>query len=614
MDLKTSDAGHYICTGRNSDGSATSYIHTLHVIDKPIITYPRASAQSEQESIHNSRMIAHDCVNLASQVSRVNLAKTKECLPAGDSNAYSVGIPMSTNIIFHENYSRGTAKRCKLFIAVYKSYCGRGFGGYLMYSSITGEILTSKSLFPLSKKQCDRAHQDENLTITLGKKRVTLNTDFLGSQETIAYLNGEAFANLTCIGASVDENMWLGPENPTVPSKGRDIIKTIFSLDIESESYEINLEAKTLTVPRLGLEIEFEDPNNITNTDNSGTLVIDSKDIPSDKSHQFHLVQTVEATLYEASDNGTELHCRAIMISAPEGLLGQTDPILTKAKPHSSTNPLYRYTTEDLHKLPGLYHLVDQDNTGHAANYIKKENNETFILKKPGPPTFTPGKLDRWYITEPGNDAQIFAMGSDQYPGVRPFLEGKVHLSYNRGNEPTGELGHGLEGECVLRATQPAEEDDENDSIPSILTANLKIKGESKSIAVSLLKKVNIGGINCFSTQTQSIFMCNKNTLKESIDDINTMDLGEQNKDVLTELSSNSINFIQLSVDQSIGQVVNKICQLQKQQMELALNNFERTAVTTFFQTKDRPGLRALSSREETDFYVCNVLVLRSAD
>ena len=163
---------------------------------------------------------------------------------------------MSTNIIFHDNYSRGTAKRCKLFIAVYKSYCGRGFGGYLMYSSITGEILTSKSLFPLSKKQCERAHQDDTLTITLGKKRVTLNTDFLGSQETIAYLNGEAFANLTCIGASVDENMWLGPENPTVPSKGRDIIKTIFSLDIESESYEINLEAKTLTVQRLGDRVE----------------------------------------------------------------------------------------------------------------------------------------------------------------------------------------------------------------------------------------------------------------------------------------------------------------------------------------------------------------------
>ena len=103
-----------------------------------------------------------------------------------------------------------------------------------MYSSVSGEVLMSKSIFPLTKKQCSRAHQDESLTISLGKKRVTLNTDFLGTQETVAYLNGEAFTNLTCVGTAVDEKMWLGPENPSVSSKGRDIIKTVFSLDIET--------------------------------------------------------------------------------------------------------------------------------------------------------------------------------------------------------------------------------------------------------------------------------------------------------------------------------------------------------------------------------------------
>ena len=152
-------------------------------------------------------MIAHDCLNQATQVSRINLLRTEDCIPAGNSQAYEVGVPQSTNVIYHEQYNRGTALRCKLMVEVNKSYCGNGFGNYLRYSAIHGDVLMSKGIFPLTRKQCLRVHEDRELTIKLGKKRITLNTDFLGSQETVAFLNGEAFINQTCVGTEVDEKM-----------------------------------------------------------------------------------------------------------------------------------------------------------------------------------------------------------------------------------------------------------------------------------------------------------------------------------------------------------------------------------------------------------------------
>ena len=198
MNLKLTDGGHYICTGRDSDGSATSYVHTLHIVDRPIRPLIMVTAQAEQDSIQKSRMVAHDCVNQASQVSRINLLRTEACVPAGNSQAYDVGVPKSTNVIYHEQFSRGTALRCKLVIEVNKAYCGKGFGDYLRYSSIHGDVLMYKDIFPLTRKQCLRAHEDRELTIKLGGKRITLNTDFLGSQQTVAFLNGESFTNLTC--------------------------------------------------------------------------------------------------------------------------------------------------------------------------------------------------------------------------------------------------------------------------------------------------------------------------------------------------------------------------------------------------------------------------------
>ena len=144
-------------------------------------------------------------------------------------------------------------------------------------------------------------------------------------------------------------------------------------MDLETEQFELDLEEKVLTVPRLGLEVSVDSFNNLTNTDNSGTIVVDSEDIPKNSCEQYHLVQTVESTLFVAADNGSELlHCKAVLVTAPNGLLGITDPVMRKAT--NSMGPLFRYTNQELHQLLGLYHLSNQDMIEHQAQYTRKDN------------------------------------------------------------------------------------------------------------------------------------------------------------------------------------------------------------------------------------------------
>ena len=173
-----------------------------------------------------------------------------------------------------------------MVIEVNKALCGKGFGDLQRYSSIHGDVLMHKDIFPLTRKQCLRAHEDRELTMNLGSKRITLNTAFLGSQQTVAFLNGESYTNMTCEGTKKGEKMWLGPSNPAVPSKGREIVKNLFTLDLETKQFELDLEEKVLTVNRLGLEVTVDSFENLTHTDNSGTIVVDSDEIPKSSCKQ----------------------------------------------------------------------------------------------------------------------------------------------------------------------------------------------------------------------------------------------------------------------------------------------------------------------------------------
>ena len=114
----------------------------------------------------------------------------------------------------------------------------------------------------------------------------------------------------------------------------------------------------------------------------------------------------MESTLYEAyNPTGEQLYCRAILVTAPNGIQGTheliypeslpggalTKGILTRKSPHQgkpspeggSESALYRYTSTELHKLLGLYHLENDNEVGHEANFIRfAEDGTKYIIKK----------------------------------------------------------------------------------------------------------------------------------------------------------------------------------------------------------------------------------------
>ena len=614
--VKLGSTGHYICVGRDSDGSATSYIHTLHVVDLPVHPRAIATSQTEQESIKNSRMVAHSCLSPNNQVSHINLVHTKTCVPPEDSQAYSIGVPRSANIIYHEEFNRGKALRCKLTITVNKAACGSGFAGMLRYSSIHADVMAHQGLYHLTDRQCSRFHEDKESTIALGDRRITLETGFLGVQKTIAYMNGEGFVNSTCTGAESGEKMWLGPDNPAVISEGGEIIKNLFELELETEQFELDLKGKTLSIPRLGLEVAVPSFNNLSHADASGTLTIKTESVPKTECEQYHLVKTMDATLFEAyNPTGEQLHCKAILVTAPNGIRGTHEPIYPESVPKTGgEGALYRYTSTELHKLLGLYHLKDDSEVRHEAHFVRSdEEGNKYIIKKPWADKDMRSERhkDRWYITTPEGDAVIYSPGTKNHPGRRPLQVGKVHLSFNRGEEPVGDLHHGLVGTCVLNATRSEEDQDQEDRVPPILTTKLQIGGEVKSIAYSLMDRVQLCGEECHTTQTRGVYVCTYNDFKGATTAAKDMELGSEEEKTLENLASGSLNFLQLSIDKSIGQVINQLCEMRRRRTEAALEDFEKHGVREFFPPQDRSGLRALSRGETGVIFACKTLYVR---
>ena len=632
--VKLQSAGSYFCIARDSNGAATTYSHKLHVVDMPIHSQEVATSQTEHDSIQGSRMLAHSCISPENQISHINLVQTEECAPAEDNQAYNIGIPRTTNLIYHEEFSRGKALRCKLEIVVNKASCGRGFAGMLRHSSILADVLAHKGLYPLNDKECKRFHEDKESTILLGDRRVTLKTGFLGSQTTIAYMNGDAFINGTCVGAETGETIWLGPTNPAVLSVGKEIIRNEFILTLETEQFELNLKTKVLSVPRLGLEVAVTDLGHINNTDNSGTITIDTQLIPKDECQQYHLIKTIESTLYEAQNpTGEQLYCKAILVTAPNGIQGTheliypeslpggalTAGILSrptsrqrKPSPGGSETALYRYTSTELHKLLGLYHLENSNLTGHEANFVRYDEEGTkFILKKPWAELYgSERNKDRWYITTTEGDAEVYSPGSQKFPGRRPLQTGKVHLSYNRKEDPIGDLHEGLMGSCVLNATKPGENQD-GDHIPPILITKTQVGGKSKSIAYSLLHQTELCGEICYSTQTRGVFACVHDTFRNATSAAKNMKLGNQNENTLENLPSGSLNFLQISIDGSVSQIIHQLCEMRRKRIEAALSDFEKHGVREFFPPEDRSGLRSLTRGETGVIFSCKTLYVK---
>lgn len=91
---------------------------------------------------------------------------------------------------------------------------------------------------------------------------------------------------------------------------------------------------------------------------------------------------------------------------------------------------------------------------------------------------------------------------------------------------PVGDLHHGLAGNCVLNATKS--EEDQDDTIPPILTTKLEIGGEVKSIAYSLMDRVQLCGEECHTTQIRGVYVCTYNDFKGANTAAKEMRLGAE--------------------------------------------------------------------------------------
>ena len=165
-------------------------------------------------------------------------------------------------------------------------------------------------------------------------------------------------------------------------------------------------------------------------------------------------------------------------------------------------------------------------------------------------------------------------------------------------------------GTCVLNATRLVEGQDD-DRIPPILVTKTQVKEEDKSIAFSLLDKTQLCGKECYTTQIRGVFVCIHDNFRDATTAAKQMKLGEDEEDTLESLASGSLNFLQLSVDGSVGQIIHQLCEMRRRRIEAALEDFEKHGVREFFPPEDRRGLRSLARGETGVVFACKMLFVK---
>ena len=68
----------------------------------------------------------------------------------------------------------------------------------------------------MTPEQCKSAHNNNQLSLSLGTSVLTLTTSKLGRQATISFLHGEVFGNHTCVGAKAGEKLYLSAKRDRV--------------------------------------------------------------------------------------------------------------------------------------------------------------------------------------------------------------------------------------------------------------------------------------------------------------------------------------------------------------------------------------------------------------
>ena len=121
-------------------------------------------------------MTAYHCLDGQSKMTTVNLRSVGKCNRDSFTN-YETPADKYVTILYRRLSVTLDAVRCKLKISILSCYCGKGFGGYNMYSNTNGFTLDSADIIPLSVEQCTSAYEDKKLTFALGAAKISLNTE-----------------------------------------------------------------------------------------------------------------------------------------------------------------------------------------------------------------------------------------------------------------------------------------------------------------------------------------------------------------------------------------------------------------------------------------------------
>ena len=166
----------------------------------------------------------------------------------------------------------------------------------------------------------------------------------------------------------------------------------------------------------------------------------------------------------------------------------------------------------------------------------------------------------------------------------------KAHNTHNRKAMPLGDLGYGLHSQCVLEETTNTVQDTAP-FVPDVATMRLKLDDNSKVVAFSLLGQILICERACYRTQVKDIAICLEMTAEQSMMFTNEMKIKTSlNDQVQNELSSNSLQHLQLAVDASASGILHQIFKIKRKSIYKSFRTFETSGLAEVLPTAPRTG------------------------
>ena len=176
---------------------------------------------------------------------------------------------------------------------------------------------------------------------------------------------------------------------------------------------------------------------------------------------------------------------------------------------------------------------------------------------------------------------------------------------------PVGDLGFGLFSQCVLEEANDDEQDDAP-FVPDVATMKINLEDSNKVVAFSLLGHIKICDRDCHRTQVKDVSICLEKTAEESLMFTNLMKLKTASTEqIQTELSSNSLQHLQLAIDATASGILHQICRMKRKSIHKAFRSFETDGLSEVIPTATRTGYSSIPRGESGYIIKCTPHVVR---